>query len=214
MSVDWDAHQDLFAADFEVEGRLGRCKVCTQGGASWTKLGNLRAHEKLKVHKENVAQALLRMNQVPGGSGSSRPRAQQAYVEDCTDDDPPPQMSIPWFASPTLEDTSFPTLSSSPILPESSGYAHHLSLDMQDALTGAVDFSSAVHLAAPRGASEITIEDVLSGAGLLDIVMEVEDEESPPAPSVEDLGWAADNEGGTPGMSLTLLYVSSLLMPI
>ncbi|KAI0829952.1 hypothetical protein BC628DRAFT_1314715 [Trametes gibbosa] len=55
---------------------------------------------------------------------------------------------------------------------------------MQDALAGAVDFSSA-NMPAPQGLSDVTLEDVLSGAGLLETVIGVgEAEERPCPPSV------------------------------
>ncbi|OJT07070.1 hypothetical protein TRAPUB_2102 [Trametes pubescens] len=194
----------LFYEDFEIEGRLGRCKICIQGGpALWTKLGNLRAHETLKIHKDNVAQAILRDSQLQGVDAGKK-RRWQAYVEDCPDDDPPPRAPIPWFTSPAFEDDSFatgpsvtaqPSQSTMPVR-ETEAHTRHLPLEMQDALSGGVDFSSA-DLPTPQGASDITLEDVLSGAGLLDAVMNFEDEESPPAPSVEDQ-WAVEDQQATP----------------
>ncbi|KAL1938673.1 hypothetical protein VTO73DRAFT_11488 [Trametes versicolor] len=171
--------------DFDLDGRLGRCKVCTQGDASWTKLGNLRSHEKQKTHKENVARALELARQNSQSTSLQRRRF-QAYVEDCPEIEPIPSPAIPWFAPPRLEEASLPATSFA-----AAGHPPHLSFDMQDALSGAVDFSCG-EMPAPMGISEVTLEDVLSGAGLLENVLDRGDtEERPPPPSEADAGWAS-----------------------
>ncbi|KAI0828596.1 hypothetical protein BC628DRAFT_1428616 [Trametes gibbosa] len=52
---------------------------------------------------------------------------------------------------------------------------------MRDALAGMVDFSSG-EMPALQGLTDVTLEDVLSGAGLLEVVMGVEDEDERPSP--------------------------------
>lgn len=200
--------------DFEIDGRLGRCKVCIQArSSSWTKLGNLRAHEKQKTHKDNVQLAQRRA--LPGTqNGASGSRRYQTYVEDCPDD-PLPDQSIPWFSAPIFDDSGF-TSETSPSAPINSAtgfaarqqhapHAQRLPLDMEDALSGAVDFSSA-EMPSFHGTSDITLEDVLSGAGLLDAVMDFEDDERLPPPSMmADSGWdpAGHDESHSPGESNT-----------
>lgn len=75
-----------------------------------------------------------------------------------------------------------------------------LPLDMQHALSGGVNFSSA-DMPSLHGTSEITLEDVLSGAGLLEAVMSVEQDERPPPPSMmSDPGWEPEyDEFASPG---------------
>ncbi|KAI9000497.1 hypothetical protein BD414DRAFT_404535 [Trametes punicea] len=62
-----------------------------------------------------------------------------------------------------------------------------LTLDLQDALSGGVDFSSH-DWDSFDGVAEVTLEDILSGAGLLEAVLD-EDDERPPPPSADDGGW-------------------------
>lgn len=196
-------------ADFEIDGRLGRCSLChtPEGGSAWTKLGNLRAHEKLKTHKDNVAQAQLRASQgAQAGVPAGTRRRYQAYVEDCPDLSAP-NHSIPWFSTPTFDDFSFETSpldanepTTRPPEQRATDSVRGLPLDMQDALSGGVNFSSA-DMPSLHGTSEITLEDVLSGAGLLEAVMSVEQDERPPPPSMmSDPGWEPEyDEFASPG---------------
>ncbi|KAH9848226.1 hypothetical protein C2E23DRAFT_862781 [Lenzites betulinus] len=173
--------------DFEIDGRLGRCIVCTQGPSGWTKLGNLRTHEKQKTHKDNAAEAQRCASQSTGTSSGGR-RPFQAYVEDCADDTlgPPPPVPaehIPWFSMPTYDELQLPTVDMNVNSGQQRGPygSRDLPVDMQDALAGAVDFSS-MDMPAPQGLSDVTLEDVLSGAGLLEAVMGVGEVEERPCP--------------------------------
>ena len=120
---------------------------------------------------------------------ASQRRPLQTYVEDCPDtveSAGAPHEYVPWFSTPTVSSSSGPTpLNTNP---PASGVptdmnTEFLLQDLQDALSGAVDFSSA-EIPGPYGISDITLEDVLSGAGLLEAVLDTDDDERPLPPSL------------------------------
>ena len=168
-----------FLADFEIDGRLGRCKHCSQGGASWTRLSNLRAHEKQVTHKETIQQVLLGATSPTAASvGTVRKHGLRAYVEDVPDDEAfgTAHPAIPWYSVPSSNET----FCAAPAQPRDNvtSSVDCLPFDLDDILSGHVDFSSHDN-PAPHGASEVTLEDILSGAGLLDTAIAAEDEERP-----------------------------------
>ncbi len=148
-------------------------------------MGNLRAHEDLRGHQENVAR-LLRVEQEVAslastsmGPDSRHDQYQQATVEDCLDVKEP----VSWYDTPAH---AFASDTSVPGKPDAE--SRRIPPELQRALDGEVPFSSGDPFV-PFGAASITLEDVLGGAGLFRRVMGIE-EESP----LWDSGLGAEGE--------------------
>ncbi len=170
----------LNIADFEVDGGNGRCKICS---TKWMRLGNLRVHEGQKGHRENVAthlalEAELRNIQPSracepdtASPCSDFERAssnyRQATVEDCLDE----SSGFSWYeARGPLEE--------GPSEREARGVDDGITAELRDALDGKVEFSTGESFAVP-GLSDLTLEDVLGGAGLFEVIAGAGENECP-----------------------------------
>ncbi|KAI0363005.1 hypothetical protein BV20DRAFT_984071 [Pilatotrama ljubarskyi] len=189
--------------DFKIDGVNGRCRICPppRKGHGWMKLGNLRAHEGSKPHQEVVARRI----QYPAERGDIQ--AQQTNL--------PIQHTAPWLPGVTVEDCEDDfnnfndfwyhrpqeTLADADVnhIPHTSHSGRtgastdgkHLSAAMRDALTGD-DFIDST-------AATVTLEDVLSGAGLFEAVSSASTdwlEEEPLAGSVHGLYESETSAGG------------------
>ncbi|KAI0689246.1 hypothetical protein C8T65DRAFT_731047 [Cerioporus squamosus] len=159
--------------DFEIDGGNGRCKLCS---TKWMKLGNLRAHEAQKGHQENVARELVleeehrvAQSRVHNATQSESPGPcsasdfsgayRQATVEDCTEED---DAAFSWYESRPWREHAQSTF-------DAQDRESDISADLRAALDGRVEFTTGEGFAIP-GLSEVTLEDVLGGAGLFEVI--------------------------------------------
>ncbi|TBU40756.1 hypothetical protein BD309DRAFT_826294, partial [Dichomitus squalens] len=162
--------------DFEVQGGLGRCTVCNPPGhGQWIKLGNLRIHEEQRVHKQNVERKLRRQREAQ----ATAPRRMVAPPVLPTDEPlgPQPEFDLDCEYS-TLTELSRDHMDVAP-LQDSEGVKRmqRISLAMENALAGRVFFSAGEGPLLGGGDSEVTLEEVLAGAGLLRAIMHPEEEQ-------------------------------------
>lgn len=164
--------------DFELDGGQGRCLICTQGSHPWMKLGNLRAHEKQKTHTANAERVCrLEAEQLNSHTPRSAKRRYQTTVEDVPEDTDIfgsqdfQGHSQSWFEPLSLNSGagSPPVFGSDGETSRNSDHLANLPEGMREALSGAVNFSAGDDFATDSDC-RITLEDVLSGAGLFDMV--------------------------------------------
>ncbi|TBU64237.1 hypothetical protein BD310DRAFT_973250 [Dichomitus squalens] len=180
-----------YIEDFEVAGALGRCKVCNPPGqGQWARLANLRDHERNKTHQQNRSRKLRVARDVSSAS----------------DDHPPspvptrPPENVP-------RNTVFPSHDWLPVSFEDDPVEDgsrtgdvderekKIRLAMENALAGRLSFTAGEPDSLPGGKdSELSMEDVLAGAGLLRAALYPADEaeETPDALNAESESTGGD----------------------
>ncbi|TBU51621.1 hypothetical protein BD310DRAFT_787854, partial [Dichomitus squalens] len=160
--------------DFEVAGPLGRCKICnTPGQGQWSRLGNLREHEKGKPHRQNLERKLRVAREVlTGASHDLVPPTTlpSPFAEDGAPD--PDCLQHDWFPLDLLQDITATG-------PEGmdNKRARRVKRAMESALAGRISFTAGEESLPGGRDSELSMEDVLAGAGLLRAVLQPEDED-------------------------------------
>ncbi|EJF57507.1 hypothetical protein DICSQDRAFT_173846 [Dichomitus squalens LYAD-421 SS1] len=167
--------------DFEIQGGLGRCTVCNPPGhGQWVKLGNLRIHEDQRVHKNNVEQKLRREREAQAAAQ----RRMAPPLLPVTGQLPSPQTEFDVeFEYSALTESSSYHADVAPLDNSEAGQrTQRISLAMQNALAGRVFFTAGEESSLAGGDSEVTLEDVLAGAGILRAIMRPEEEEEEEVP--------------------------------
>ncbi|PIL29486.1 hypothetical protein GSI_08428 [Ganoderma sinense ZZ0214-1] len=200
MDAPWLSHESIDSEELGPRSDAIRLKRGVEDvigeveDGQWTKLSNLRTHEEQKGHKENVERKKRHAKQAEYSS------AQAPRLPNTPSLLQPEEFQVPFFDTPLFPSSETASLSevyatsSNPA--DSNERAGRISAALQNALAGHISFTAGDDSLPGGGDSEVTLEDVLSGAGLLRAVLhpdEEEDEswscgvEDESAPSNEDL---------------------------
>ncbi len=179
--------RNLSHTDFDVDGNLGRCRVCP--GANWTSVRNLRAHEKLAQHQRFSKQALVlssryaaaQLTTAASTSLSSNPN-QHATVEDY-DSDEEFDDCLAGAASDLFNPVHSAFDTSVPLTYDNANWAETVATfrtELQHAQVSLAGYDNEPDEYA------LALEEALSGVALINAVLNPSDEEVPAALLEED----------------------------